>query len=209
MSITPDAASTRQRLVEAAAHIFAEQGFAGASVREICAKAGANVAAINYHFGGKEALFGEVLRLPIHRLEATIPAFSEPDLPLTAALRRMYLGMLAPLRSGSAESAAMRVVVQSFTQGRDCPRPDSAVLQRHHAAIDALVRRNLPAGVDSGAVNALCGALIGMAMHAVMGQMHDHPGPRMWSGDGDAAIDGLADRLARYGTAIIASEATP
>src|SRR4051794_4834505 len=55
-------AATRQRLVETAGEVFAERGFRAATVRDICKKAGANVAAVNYHFGGKEGLYAEVLR---------------------------------------------------------------------------------------------------------------------------------------------------
>jgi AcrR family transcriptional regulator len=53
---------TRARLLEAAAAIFSEEGFRAASVRQICQRAGANVAAIHYHFGGKEELYLELLR---------------------------------------------------------------------------------------------------------------------------------------------------
>jgi AcrR family transcriptional regulator len=53
---------TRERLLEAAGEVFADKGFASATVREICQLAGANLAAINYHFGGKERLYAEVLR---------------------------------------------------------------------------------------------------------------------------------------------------
>jgi AcrR family transcriptional regulator len=53
--------ATRQRLIEAAGEIFAQQGYRAATVREICLRAGANVAAINYHFGDKERLYAEVL----------------------------------------------------------------------------------------------------------------------------------------------------
>src|SRR5476649_200862 len=56
---SPD--ETRRQLLEAAGEVFAEVGFRDATVREICRRAGANIAAINYHFGDKETLYAEVL----------------------------------------------------------------------------------------------------------------------------------------------------
>lgn len=49
--------STRDRLLGAAVRLFAEQGFDATSVRQACDAAGANVAAVSYHFGSKSALY--------------------------------------------------------------------------------------------------------------------------------------------------------
>ena len=54
-------AATRRALLDSAADVFAEVGFRSATVRAICRRAGANVAAVNYHFGDKQALYAEVL----------------------------------------------------------------------------------------------------------------------------------------------------
>lgn len=51
----------KQRLIEAAGEIFAQKGYRGATIREICGKAGAHVGAVNYHFRDKEGLFAAVL----------------------------------------------------------------------------------------------------------------------------------------------------
>ena len=57
-----DAKETRRRLLAAAAEVFAEKGFWEATHAEICRKAKANTAAVNYHFGTKECLYVEAWR---------------------------------------------------------------------------------------------------------------------------------------------------
>jgi TetR/AcrR family transcriptional regulator, regulator of cefoperazone and chloramphenicol sensitivity len=65
---------TRERLLNAAARLFAERGFAKVTVRDICQKARANVAAVNYHFGGKDGLYHAVMRTAIETMQATTEA---------------------------------------------------------------------------------------------------------------------------------------
>src|SRR5271170_5428548 len=56
-----DRVSTREHLLEAAGHVFAKKGFERSTAKEICERAGTNTAAVNYHFGGIEALYAAVL----------------------------------------------------------------------------------------------------------------------------------------------------
>jgi AcrR family transcriptional regulator len=51
---------TRERILLAAEQEFVAHGFAGTTLRAITSRAGVNLAAVNYHFGSKEALVGEV-----------------------------------------------------------------------------------------------------------------------------------------------------
>jgi len=54
--------STREKLLTAAADVFMEKGFRNATVLEICSLAGANISAVNYHFGSKKALYQQAWR---------------------------------------------------------------------------------------------------------------------------------------------------
>ena len=53
---------TRERILDAAEALFVEHGFEATSMRLITGRAGVNLAAINYHFGSKEALIQDVFR---------------------------------------------------------------------------------------------------------------------------------------------------
>ena len=53
---------TRARILDAAERLFMAHGYDGTSMRQITGEAGVNLAAVNYHFGSKEALIQEVFR---------------------------------------------------------------------------------------------------------------------------------------------------
>lgn len=89
---------TRAKLLDAAGVVFAEVGFYDATVRQICARAGANVAAVNYHFGDKLGLYTEVLRQTVGAVqnEAIRKALDDdaaPEEKLRQAIRAMFQKM--------------------------------------------------------------------------------------------------------------------
>ncbi len=101
---------TRGRLLEAAGEEFAEKGFAGATVRAICKRAEANVAAVNYYFGDKEQLYTQAV-LEAHRCGVAdesegIPE-GEPEEQLRWLIRNFLRDVLAIDRQRSWHHALM------------------------------------------------------------------------------------------------------
>lgn len=92
----PDQLATRRQILEAAGEVFAEAGFRDATVREICRRAGVNVAAINYHFGDKEKLYAEVLRYSQQKCLEKYPPLMDvgPAAPPEEKLRAFVLSFL-------------------------------------------------------------------------------------------------------------------
>jgi AcrR family transcriptional regulator len=76
---------TKDRLVAAASTLFAERGFHGTTVRDIAERAGANVAAGNYHYGSKKALYLEVLRAQFAEVRALLAARGASPAPAELA----------------------------------------------------------------------------------------------------------------------------
>jgi AcrR family transcriptional regulator len=99
--------ATRERLVEAATSLFAEHGFRGASVRDICNLAGANPGAVSYHFGGKRQLYRTVLRQAVETL-ASQAAGTDPG-PGSTLTRLLDLTEASP--------AAARLLLRDLADG--------------------------------------------------------------------------------------------
>ena len=87
---------TRTRLLNAARGAFAQHGFQGTTVREICRRAEANVAAVNYHFGSKDGLLAEALNFaPLKALQqANVRAGDCPEMRLRLFIRDFMLMLL-------------------------------------------------------------------------------------------------------------------
>jgi AcrR family transcriptional regulator len=113
--VRSDGAETRQHILQVAGRIFADRGFARATSREICQTAGTNMAAVNYHFGGKDALYDAVL-VEAHgqlvRLD-DLEAISASKLSREAKLRTL-IGLFVRRSSGPALPWGLSVLVHEL-----------------------------------------------------------------------------------------------
>ena len=93
--------STKEKILDSAEYFFAEEGYAGASMRSIAQRADVNLAAANYHFGSKEALLKAVFErrlTPLNRDRLDGLDALETDTPagVPLELERLIAVFLAP-----------------------------------------------------------------------------------------------------------------
>ena len=85
----------KEKLLAAAGDVFIEKGFRDATVAEICARAEANISAVNYHFGSKEALYQEAWR---HSFTESLKAYPmDGGVSETATAEERLRGQLASM----------------------------------------------------------------------------------------------------------------
>jgi AcrR family transcriptional regulator len=109
-------AATRVRLLEVAGEEFARRGFQNATVRDICTRAGANIASINYHFGDKAALYREVFRTAVARFKEggrlAIPAQGNAEDRLRSFLRLFMERVTGDHQPAWAPTLMMREMIE-------------------------------------------------------------------------------------------------
>jgi len=92
MSTVKKDGDTQQRLLNSACEVFAEKGYSDATIADICERAGANIAAVNYYFRSKENLYAEAWRTAFHRSLAAHPL--DGGVPATAPVEQRLAGRI-------------------------------------------------------------------------------------------------------------------
>ena len=113
---------TKQRILNAAERLIAEQGYAATSLRHIIAEAGVNLASIHYHFGSKAELLdgliaGKVAPINGQRLELLERAVAEaaPAAPSSESLLRAF--MLPMAEAATRDQQFVRVMGRIVSEG--------------------------------------------------------------------------------------------
>jgi AcrR family transcriptional regulator len=118
--------STKERILASAEALFAQRGFEGASLRQLTAAAGVNLAAVNYHFGSKDKLVEEVFKrrldqLNARRLAALKQVLGQPETTLEDVLAAFIRPALDLSHDGGG-SLFMRVLARAFAEHDDSLR---------------------------------------------------------------------------------------
>jgi AcrR family transcriptional regulator len=185
-------------LLEVAGQVFAEQGFRAATVRDICHRANANIASVNYHFGDKEKLYSEVL------LYASLCACEKYN-PLKA------IDPKSPA-SKRLEGYIHHFLAKIFDEGR--PAWHGKLLAREMIeptkALDDLIQKEVKPNSEMlvGIVKELLGpagrdpALVRRSVLSVVGQcvfyQHSRPFLTRLFPDETMDIDGLTQHITRF-----------
>ena len=209
VAVSERGSATRDRLLNAAAPIFAAKGYRAASTREICLAAGVNAASIHYHFGDKAGLYREVLVAPVRGMAANATHFNQPGLSFEQSMQILYAGLLAPLRSADPRTAQIvRLHYREFVEpsgvlGDLIPR----TFAPHYQATLALVCRALALANPDEDAQRLIFCLLGMAFDFYSStECVEAYAPGLLASP--AAIDTLVERLVSYAGAIVAAERT-
>jgi AcrR family transcriptional regulator len=104
-------------LLEVAGPIFADRGYQATTIREICAGAGANVAAINYHFGDKLGLYTEVLHQSVRAAQLLVVHNAlDPNTSPEDILRALIRARLRSINGKDLPDWHPRLLAHEFAQ---------------------------------------------------------------------------------------------
>ncbi len=201
-----DGAQSRERLLLAAQRLFAEQGFAPTSTREIALAAGTNVASISYYFGDKAGLYRAAFRELAPCPRKDVAAFTDPAASLRESLEAFYAMLLGQLKQGDLQRLSMRLWFREMLEptGLWLDEIDNGI-RPAHAGLVQVLGRHLGSAAPADDVARLAFAVVGMAIHLMISRdVVEQLTPQLLA-DG-AAIDTWTARLVGYAEAMVHAE---
>jgi AcrR family transcriptional regulator len=200
----PDPA--RARLLRAGLRLFAHQGYAATSTRELAQAAGVNVAAISYYFGDKAGLYRAVFFEPLGEIADDIAAFSGAQLSIEDALRGFYAGFLEPLSQGEDGQLCVKLRMREMLEPTGLwDQEVNEGIRPMHEAMLALLCRHLGLAQPDDDLHRLVICLTALGVHLHIGRdVTDAVAPQL--NQAADAVQRWDDCLLRQGLAMIDHE---
>jgi AcrR family transcriptional regulator len=158
--------TTRERIVEAAGEIFAEKGFDATTVRDICQRAEANVAAVNYYFGDKQRLYVEaVVRAHRWRMErAKLPEWTT-NTTSQQKLRDFVVTFLRRIRTGPEGTWHTRLVMREMLNPHEaCAELVESSIRPQFEILQSILREFLPDDVSEEQLHLTAFSIVGQCL---------------------------------------------
>jgi TetR/AcrR family transcriptional regulator, regulator of cefoperazone and chloramphenicol sensitivity len=160
--MTP-ATNTRDRILEVARDLFAQHGYNGTTVRDIAIAAEANLAAVGYHFGSKDALYAEILRAHVGPLARRIAWACRAPRPPLDRIEFIVRGVFEHIQMRPHMPALM---VRELAGGHGHGREISPVLINTFREALPLIVRVITEGQRDGSIRAGDPVLLGLSVMA-------------------------------------------
>lgn len=198
MTDSPDV-NTKTALLAAAVEVFADKGFDSATVRDICGRAKANVAAVNYHYGSKDGLYAAVLE-EIFPTGAEWRAEENGDLTPEERLRAFIHGLVFDIYERGSDTIAQHWAI--FLREMAKPSANLDIIVQHQVQPRANELRSIlvdilgPDAPDTAL--ALCSSNIWALMldHLLIQPILDRLTPHRPTVGG--VLDDYVDHLTRF-----------
>jgi AcrR family transcriptional regulator len=196
----------RERLLLAALRLFAEQGYAKTSIRQIGLAANVNVASVSYYFGNKAGLYRAVFwgeGAPATDRGAVPGAVADAtDLSLSGMFQRM----LEPLKSGTQARLWVKLHRREMIEPTGLWQEKiNQGMQPMHAALVSWLCERLGIDRPDDEVQALALLIVGPAVHLLVNcEVVDVLAPQLLAGPD--AVDRWCERLLANAEALIRAE---
>ena len=204
-------ADTRERLLAAAGQVFAETGFRAATVREIVRRAGgANIAAVNYHFGDKKALYAAVLERSAREALGKYPPHGglAPDAPAGEQLHAFVRALLLRIFDQGHQSVHGRLMAREMIEPTEAlGRLVEQAIRPLYGRLCGIIKALAGPGVPLAAVEASAKSIVGQCL------FYKHCAPVLRLLDGRLPdlrdIDALAGHIVSFSAAGIRQLGAP
>jgi AcrR family transcriptional regulator len=196
-TLTRRGESTRERILQCAARVLAEHGYAGATLSDIAERAGTKAGSLYYHFASREDLIREIMTRGITETIDHVTAAVDSLQPEATSQDRMAAAITAHVRYLLIENDIARASIRTLGQAPSDVEGEAIELHRQYGRYlgtlinDAVRDGFLDASVDSTVLRLL---IVGAANWSTA----------WYQPDGNASVDEIAELAARLATGRIA-----
>lgn len=197
----------RENILRVSLKLFADQGFARTTVRQIAKAAGANISAISYYFGDKNGLYRALYEDIGCQQQNNIALLKNDTVSLVQALDQLFMSYVEPLKQGETMRMYIRLFMREMVEPTGIWKHtvENNIIPKHEALLRAL-QKHLELDAIDDDLQRLARCIIAMGVHLCMGiEVIERITPTLTSSN--AALDTMRERMTMFAMSMIEAEA--